>query len=69
MQDIHGNILEEGDMVYALTSSRVGVKYKRLFYSEVIESDPDKNTCKVKCFETGRVVSLTEASIIKPLDN
>ena len=68
MQDIHGNFIEEDDYVYALTSIHSGSKSKRLFYSKVVEADPNKNTCKVKCLETGRVVSLTSVSIVKPLD-
>lgn len=66
MHDIHGNIVQEGDFVYALTTPHASSKYKRLFYSKVEEVS--KGKCVVFCYETERKVSLTRASIIKPLE-
>lgn len=66
-QDIHGNILKEGEFVYALTSARVGVQYKRLFAATVVETT-STSKAKVNCHETNRIVSLTSQSLIKPQD-
>lgn len=66
MNDIHGNVVKEGDNVYALTSARVGTQYKRLFWALVEEVS--ENKCVVFCYESKRRVSLTSASIIKPLE-
>ena len=69
MFDIHGNTIKQGDRVYVLTSPHAGSKYKRLFFGKVTDTHPDKATCKVKCYENGRIVSVTEKSIVKPWES
>lgn len=72
MHDIHGNILEVGDTVYALTTVHSGSQSKRLFAAKVVDFIENKSgipyKCIVKCFENNREVTLTSASLVKPLD-
>lgn len=65
MFDIHNNLVHEGDVVYVLTTPTSGSRYKRLFRAECVEDKTD-NKGLFKCFENGRVVSVTSTSVLAP---
>lgn len=63
MKDFTGKEVEVGEQVIVLTNPHSGSKYKRLFFSEVIEVTDKK--CKVICFENARQVWVTSSSVVK----
>lgn len=65
MFGICGNIVEEGDVVYVLTTPHGGSQYKRLFAATCVE-DKSASSGKFKCYENGRVVNVTSSSVIVP---
>ena len=68
MFDIHGNILDVGDVVYVNTTPHCGSKAKRLFIADMI-GQPSENIGLFRCRENGREVRATSATTIKPLEN
>jgi len=58
MNDINGNPLSVGNIVYTINTIHAGSKAKRFFRGEVIEV-PSDNRAVVRSFENNRVTTHT----------